>query len=280
MTTTRQKFSKKLLTSKHKYDIIHLQNKGETKLKIIVFDTETVNLQKPYCYNVGYVIADTETEQILLKRDYVIEQIWHNMALFNTAYYADKRPIYVTAMRSRKTLMEKWGYVMGQMSRDIKAFGVEHAYAYNSPFDERVFAFNQDWFKTLNPLDNVAIHDIRGYVHNLIAFNPHFQEWCERNEQFTEQGNYSTTAETIYRYMFNDIEFIEAHTALADSEIECAILLKCAKVLDITQDFKCYMTIPRPQLKTLTIDYDGEKTSFDYMKMTKRKDTIYLKSKI
>ena len=61
--------------------------------KICVFDTETTSLDKPFCYNIGYVIADPETDEILLRRDFVVEQIWHNQPLFQTAYYAAQRPL-------------------------------------------------------------------------------------------------------------------------------------------------------------------------------------------
>ena len=55
--------------------------------------------------------------------------------MFTTAYYADKRQLYIGRMRARRVLLEKWGYVTQQIIRDIKAFEVQAAYAYNSPFD-------------------------------------------------------------------------------------------------------------------------------------------------
>ena len=61
-------------------------------MKICVFDTETTNLEKPFCYNVGFLIYDTDEQKILEKKEFVIEQVWHNIPLFSTAYYADKRP--------------------------------------------------------------------------------------------------------------------------------------------------------------------------------------------
>lgn len=136
-------------------------------MKICVFDTETTSLEKPYCYNVGYLILDTESRACLVKREFVIEQIWHNLPLFNTAYYADKRSIYVGALRARAIRMEKFGYVTQQMLRDFRNYEVERAFAYNSAFDEKVFNFNCDWFKVINPFETVPISDIRGFVHHL-----------------------------------------------------------------------------------------------------------------
>ena len=58
-------------------------------MKIVVFDTETIDTEHPFCYNVGFVVYDTNELKVLAKREYVIEQVWHNPMLFSTAYYAD-----------------------------------------------------------------------------------------------------------------------------------------------------------------------------------------------
>ena len=147
-------------------------------MNIVVFDTETTSLEKPFCYNIGYIIADATTKQILLKRDYVVEQIWHNLPLFSSAYYANKRKLYVSAMRGKRAILEKFGYICRQMSRDFSALNVEYAYAFNSPFDDKVFSFNCDWFKCNNPFDTIPILDIRGYAHNFLV-NNQYKEFCE-----------------------------------------------------------------------------------------------------
>ena len=211
------------------------------KMNIMVFDTETTSLEKPFCYNIGYIIMDTESREVRIKRDFVVEQVWHNTMLFTTAYYADKREIYVNRMKARKVRMEKFGYITQQMYRDIVEFEIQHAYAYNSPFDVKVFAYNCEWFKCINPLDTVAVHDIRGYVHKKIAWSEHFQALCDEHGWYTESGNYSTTAETLFRYLTGDVEWQEEHTALADSEIEGAILCECIeRGCEWNEDYKVY----------------------------------------
>lgn len=247
-------------------------------MNIMIFDTETTSLEKPFCYNIGYVIIDTDTKQTLVKKDFVVEQIWHNTALFASAYYADKRPLYVSAMRSRKATLKKFGYICQEMIRDIEKFEILSAYAYSSNFDEKVFAFNCDWFKTVNPFDNIPIFDIRGYVHHFIAFTEDFQNYCEKYERFTSTENYSTTAETLSGYLNNDPDFEEAHTALADSEIEAAILLKCLDFgAKIETNYKAYTSIKRVKEKSLEIFLNGEKViEISYNRKTVRNNKIYL----
>lgn len=247
-------------------------------MNILVFDTETTNLEKPFCYNIGYVIANTETKQILCKRDFVVEQTWHNLELFSSAYYADKRDLYVSRMKAQATKMDKYGYILRQLRTDIKAFEIAQAYAYNSPFDEKVFNFCCEWFKCGNPLDTVKVFDIRGYVHKAIAFSPLYQKFCEENSLFTESGNYSTTAESVTRFIRNDLDFTEEHTALADSEIELDILFACIDTgLEYGQEYKVYKTIPRNIKQTLTIvDTDGQNYDFEFNKKIERGNKIYL----
>lgn len=230
-------------------------------MNVMVFDTETTSLDKPFCYNIGYVITDTDTREILVKRDFVVEQIWHNLPLFATAYYAAKRASYVLEMRRRKTVMDKWGYIMKRMKRDIRDFNVLSAYAYNSPFDDKVLAFNCDWFKTNNPFDTIPIYDIRGYANSFITNTEEYRNFCEDYEFFTDSGNYPATAETVYRYIMSFPDFVEAHTALSDSEIESEILLHCLDLgAELDKDYLVQKVIARKVSKPFTIKVDGDTT--------------------
>lgn len=221
---------------------------------VMIFDTETTSLNKPFCYNIGYCVYNTDTNEIELKEDFVVEQIWHNIPLFSSAYYADKRPIYINRMKSRKVKMEKFGFITQRMYRIIKSYAIEFAYAYNSNFDEKVFNFNCDYFKVINPFDTVKVFDIRGMVHNKIAFTNEYKTFCENYKLFTETGNYSTTAESVYKFITNSTEFEEEHTALSDSVIETEILEYCiTKGCNYTDEYKVYSSIPRNIKKTITI---------------------------
>lgn len=241
-------------------------------MNYVVFDTETTSLNKPFAYNIGYVILD-EDGAFLLEKDFVVEQVWHNLPLFSTAYYAEKRPIYVASMRARKTTMKKFGYICQEMARDFAKYDVVCAYAYNSNFDEKVFDFNCDWFKCINPFDNIPIYDIRGNVHNFLIDEDFFQ-FCEENGEFTDSGNYSTTAETLYRYLISDTEWAEDHTALSDSLIEAEILLATISLgAHFNKSYPTKRSIERKAEKTLHIQ-TAEQTDyyFNYEKIRVNKD--------
>ena len=241
-------------------------------MNIIVLDTETTSLDKPFCYNVGYVIANSDTMEVYVEKDFVVEQIWHNPPLFSTAYYANKRPLYVKELRAKRTVLKKWGYIMQEMKRDIAKYNVEIAYAYNSPFDDKVFDYNCKWFRTYNPLDTIPIYDIRAYAIKAYV-DDDYKTWCNDNGYYTDSGNYSTTAENMYRYLFDE-NFEEAHTALADSKIELDILLGAKNEgVDITIDEKPPRSVEREVTKTLTIKNGStELFSVNYKKITISKD--------
>ena len=248
-------------------------------MKICVFDTETTSLDLPYCYNIGYVIIDADNWEVLARRSYVVEQVWHNLPLFSSAYYANKRPLYVASMKARKTIMDKYGYICQKMIRDFRNFEVEMAFAYNSSFDEKVFNFNCEWYKCNNPFDNIPIKDIRGFVHNFIV-DKKYKKYCDEHGLYTDSGNYSTTAEAVFRYLFDD-DFTEEHTALADSEIEANILRTCLlNGASIDGEYKTFRSIARTEEKTLHIR-TAEQTDyyFEYslIRISKDKTEITLR---
>lgn len=224
----------------------------------MVFDTETTGLDKPFCYDVGYAIYNDDGQE-LTRRHFVIEQVWHNLPLFESAYYHEKRPLYIQLMRSKRAVMDKWGYVMRTMKRDILQHNVTAAYAYNADFDDKVFTFNCDWFKTNNPLENIPIFDIWGYVSQFISNSEEYQAFCEANQYFTDTGNYKASAEIVFRFISQNISFEEAHMGLKDVEIEAQILHHCFSIgAEKEIEYKVVKILPRLIEKPFTVKVNGK----------------------
>lgn len=241
----------------------------------MIFDTETCSLQKPFCYDVGYVIMDNDSGEIILGKHFIVEQIWHNNELFSTAYYAEKREKYVTLMRTRKAIMSKFGYITQEMIRDIKKYEITDAYAYNSDFDDKVFQFNCEWFKCINPFDNIAIHDIWGYVSEFITPKDDYKKYCETYNRFTDGGNYSASAETIYQFITNNAEFTEEHMGLYDAIIEAKILYECISKYNAewNYDYKVVKILNRQIAKPYKIIINNETIyEGEYIKKWNRND--------
>lgn len=247
---------------------------------LIVLDTETTSLDKPFCYDISWVVVDTDTHDIVDLKANVVEQVWHNLPLFESAYYKEKRSKYVDMMRKHDAIMDKWGYIMRKLKEDIRKYHVTEVYAYNSDFDDKVIAFNCEWFKCNNPLETIPVYDIWGYASEFITNRPSYKKFCEDNSRFTETGNYKGSAEVVYQYLTDNPNFIEEHMGLFDSEIEAEILLACIdNGASFATSYKVNKILPRPVLHPFTIKVDGaEVYSGQYVKKYVRNDTYNFKS--
>ena len=248
----------------------------------IVLDTETTGLEKCFCYDISWVVMDKSTGAIVDFKKNVVEQVWHNLPLFESAYYKEKRQKYIDMMRRHDAVMDKWGYIMRKLKQDIIKYDVTEVYAYNSDFDDKVIAYNCDWFKCNNPLESVAVYDIWGYASEFITGNADYKKFCEDNERFTDTGNYKGSAEVVYQFITNNTEFIEEHMGLFDSEIESAILWECInRGATWATPYKPNKILPRPVLHPFTIKMDGvEVFTGEYAKKYVRNDTYNFKSTI
>lgn len=245
-------------------------------MNILIFDMETTSLDKPFCYDIGGVIYNTETGEILETFSYIIQQVWHNLPLFESAYYKEKRELYVSKMRGRTAELTKFGYATQKILKMITKHDIKKVFAYNSPFDDRALRFNCDWYKVVNPVEHLPLYDIRAVVHQKLAWDKEFQAFCEQNKLFTETGNYSTTAETVYKYLISDPDFVEEHTGLEDSLIELEILVRLVEDWE-NLPTKIYSSVSRCVERILTVDYKGEIHTFDYTKRRNKEKGSYIK---
>ena len=224
----------------------------------MIFDTETTGLNKPFCYDVGYRVIDDNCA-LIVEKHFIIEQIWHNLPLFESAYYKEKRPLYVKLMRQHKAIMSKFGWVMQEITRDIKKYHVVAAYAYNSEFDDKVIDFNCDWFKVNNPFESTPIFDIWAYASQFITNTTEYQMFCETNKYFTDTGNYKASAEIVYRYLTQDLTFDEAHMGLYDTQIETQILMHCINAgAEWEHEYKLNKVLKRSTAKPFVVKVNGE----------------------
>ena len=197
----------------------------------LVLDTETINLEKQFVYDLGYTIADADGN-VVARKSYVISQVFNNKELFATGYYSNKMPLYLERLANGYSKKVGWGHAMRYLANDIKKYGITEIYAYNSKFDSRALNFMCAWYKVVNGLGGIEIQDIMNFI-KPITKSQDFVNFCESNGYMT---NHKTPqpqkkAETLYRYLTNNVDYEEEHTGLEDSLIELQILMTALALL-------------------------------------------------
>lgn len=97
--------------------------------------------------------------------------------------------------------------------------------AYNAQFDFNVL---NNYAKQLLGApcfaDDVTVWDLWHMALNTICDSGNYVHWCIANNCLTKTGNISTSAESVFSYIFKDVNFKEAHLAMEDCDIERLIL--------------------------------------------------------
>lgn len=200
-------------------------------MRVLVLDTETLGIYDPSVYDLGYLIYDT-VDGTLVARDYITKEIYDNPKKMQTAYYYNKLPIYEERLADGYCKKTKWTYILRMLQRDINKYKPDGIYAYNSSFDTRAIAKTCELFKTKNPTAD-GITDIwKGLTDPHITETEDYKKFCRANGFMTKhkRPRCQAKAETVYRFLTRQTDYVEQHTALEDSKIELAILLKALEM--------------------------------------------------
>lgn len=196
---------------------------------ILIVDTETIDLKKPFIYDIGLIVAKQNEKGIyesVIENSFIIKQVYQNKELFNTAYYGDKRPKYVKLLKGKYSIQKHYGHAMRYIKSIIKHYDIKNVYAYNCWFDKKAFEFTSAFYKQKNAFKGLWWNDILAIANNFIHSELDYNEFCVKNNYITEKGNIQANAEITYRFITNDNDFIEDHMGLSDSRIELDILNK------------------------------------------------------
>lgn len=217
--------------------------------KFMVLDTEAggivprnndVRPEEMRVYDLGFIVADRDG--VVYQRESMVDITrltqrdtyrGYNDRLVNSAYYAEKLPQYWAGIRSGEWEACSF-YDMRQRVQDaIKQHNVKDIWAYNAKFDRA--ALNATIAEASNGFCRFFMpyktqwRDIWGAASECITNTPKYVKWCNKHGYMSDKGNPTTSAEVVYRYLTDNHDFAERHTALSDCEIELAILLRCFK---------------------------------------------------
>ena len=236
-----------------------------------------IAIAKPLIYDIGWTICD-RAGNIHDRKQFLIAETFSVPAVFNTAYYAEKRPIYLEMLKKGETTIKPWNEVMEIFLADTA--DVDSVGAFNSIFDfKKAIPFTDLYISMLYSPDYFKWEEIqrksckriafekpsndrdpdfdpdhflfRGRLYNLFDLwglattyllnNATYKNKCLKYGMLTNSGIYfKTSAETSYRYLCDKYDFNESHTALDDAIIESYILHKIAQKHAITPGIKYF----------------------------------------
>ena len=203
------------------------------KKYFMVLDVETANTtdgrhNDGLVYDIGFTIIDKKGN-IYAERSFCIKEIFDWVDLMQSAYYAEKRPVYYDKMRNKE--MEKvtiW-QARERIRKALEYFGITEVYAYNANFDYTTLnntvrylsGSGCRWFLPYG----TEICDIWHIACQVLGVQKLFQSENIRNDN----GNLITSAERMFAYMEQNPDFEESHTGLEDAKIESQILARCLR---------------------------------------------------
>lgn len=208
----------------------------------IVLDTETCPLDKTiedvkpsnmFTYDIGWAIVD-KRGTVYKTHSYIVKDIFFRETdLMQSAYYSNKIPKYLQDITEGKRIVKSWYEIRQELLKDIKEYSINEIYAHNMRFDYGTIATTQRWltkskYRYFFPYE-IEICDTLKMARDVIGKMPSYKKFCEENQLLTKNGRLSMTAENLYRFIINDVNYIEEHTALEDVMIEKEIMAYCYK---------------------------------------------------
>lgn len=203
----------------------------------LVLDTETANtIDQPLVYDIGGIVTDKQG-RIYESFSFVIREIFVGMAdVMASAYYADKMGEYRQDMREGKRMMVNFftarHYILDMMDK----YNISEVCAYNASFDRNALNttlryLTKSKYKFFFPA-RTEFTCIWNMACQTICQRPTYKDFCEENffvsnrKDDPDAKNYSTSAETVYRYLTQNPNYEEEHKGLDDVMIENAIMMK------------------------------------------------------
>jgi len=208
-------------------------------LRVLMLDTETTNsIDDPIVYDLGYEIFDLDGN-LYDRNSFVNADVFCDKELMASAFFADKIPAYWSDIKRGKRELRTWRTITETLYKAIVDNDVKIICAHNARFDYRsihltqryetssrwrwVFPWGCEWWDTLT------------MAREILKDNADYETFCVANDFTTANGKPRYTAEILYKFITNDLDFAESHTGLEDVQIERKIfeyLLSLAPSID------------------------------------------------
>ena len=233
-------------------------------------DKKKIAIAKPLIYDIGWQVIDAKG-YVYSRHSFLVQETFFVPNVFNTAYYREKRPLYMEKYKAGTISAKTWNEVVKVLENDLTQ--VNMVLAYNSMFDyKKAISFTERYIDALyspyynewengqkricqnivkgkkweNPNEFDQYHfelrgkqyllgDIWGDVCTQRINCDKYRKYCLEQKQLTNSGLFfKSSAETVFAYIFKDEGFTESHTAIEDAIIESDILIKLLQKKKVT----------------------------------------------
>jgi hypothetical protein len=195
---------------------------------IAIADTETIGLWPKHIYDFGYVIQDKNGEK-LFEASHLIEEVVTDAKKMMGAFYAGKMfTHYLPLVDAGMIDIRPFSYVYDEFLQACSDYGVNVLAAYNLGFDLRALQQTKKYlgYKHFYNADYKLL-DVWQFACEVLLNRPTYKKLATKQKWKSAAGNFKTNAEVTHRYVSNNVNAVEAHTALCDARIEGEILTKC-----------------------------------------------------
>ena len=198
----------------------------------LTIDTETTNgFDDPIVYDVGGCIHDKKGN-VYETFSFVIYETFYGMKdLMQSAYYADKIPMYKEQIAKGKRKVVRFSTAKSIVKELCDRYNVKAIIAHNMRFDYRALTRTQRYltkskYRYFFPY-GIELWDSLKMAQDTICKQKRYKKFCEKNDYLQKSGKPRATAEILTRYIRKDNEYKEEHTGLADVLIEKEITALC-----------------------------------------------------
>lgn len=200
----------------------------------LTIDTETANsLDNPIMYDIGGAIHDKKGNVCETFSFIIYEVFCADRALFDTAYYADKRPMYEKQIKEGTRKIVSLFTARKYIYNLCRKYNVKAIIAHNMPFDYRATTntiryITKSKSRYFLPY-GIPLWDTLKMAEDTICKQKTYHKFCEKNGYLRANGKPRATAEILYRYISKNNDFVENHMGLEDVLIEKEIFAKCMR---------------------------------------------------
>lgn len=200
----------------------------------LTIDTETANgFDDPIVYDIGGCIHDKKGNVYETFSFIVYETFYGMRNLMQTAYYAEKIPMYQKQIGAGQRKVARYATIKRHINKLCKEYKVKAIIAHNARFDYKATATTQRYltkskYRYFLPY-GIPIYDTLKMAQDTICQQKMYKEFCEREGYITPTGKVRATAEILHRYISGKYDFSESHTGLEDVLIEKEIFAQCIR---------------------------------------------------